>query len=51
MADYANTFTAAELERLLDWFQELRLCRGEVPRDYGLADKIALELATLKPPG
>jgi hypothetical protein len=50
MADYATTFNTTELQRLLDWFQGLRLCRGDVPRDYELADKIALELATLRPP-
>jgi hypothetical protein len=49
MADYA-TFTATELERLLDWFQGIRLCRGDVPRDYELADKIAFELAQLRRP-
>ena len=45
MADHGSTFTAAELKRLLDWFQGLRLCHGDVPRDYELADKIAFELA------
>jgi hypothetical protein len=50
MADYATTFSTAELQRLLDWFQGLRLCHGDVPRDYELADKIALELAMLRPP-
>ena len=45
MPDYADTFTLAELERLLDWFQGLRACHGDVPRDYELADKVALELA------
>ncbi|MFL5914967.1 MAG: hypothetical protein ACJ752_04935 [Gaiellaceae bacterium] len=49
MPDCANTLTVAELERLLDWFQGLRLCHGDVPRDYELADKIALELAKLRP--
>jgi hypothetical protein len=50
MADYATTFTAAELQRLLDWFQGLRLCHSDVPRDYELADKIARELAKLRSP-
>ena len=50
MGDYASTFTTAELERLLDWFRGLRLCHGDVPRDYELADKIAFELAKLRHP-
>jgi hypothetical protein len=50
MGDYASKFTTAELERLLDWFQGLRLCHGDVPRDYALADKIAFELAKLRHP-
>jgi hypothetical protein len=50
MPDYANTLTVAELERLLDWFQGLRLCHGDVPRDHELADKIALEVAKLRRP-
>jgi hypothetical protein len=50
MRDSASTFTTAELERLLDWFQGLRLCHGDVPRDYELADKIAFELAKLRRP-
>ena len=45
-----STFTTAELERLLDWFRGLRLCHGDVPRDYELADKIAFELAKLRHP-
>lgn len=49
MADYASTFTAVELQRLLDWFQGLRLCHGDVPRDYELADKVTSELAKLRP--
>ena len=48
MPDYADTFTVAELERLLDWFQGLRACHGDVPRDHELADKVALELAKLR---
>jgi hypothetical protein len=50
MPDYANSFTMVELERLLDWFEELRLCRADVPRDYELAEKVALELAKLRRP-
>jgi hypothetical protein len=50
MADYATTFSPAELQRLLDWFQGLRLCHGDVPRDYDLADRIAAELARLRRP-
>lgn len=50
MADYASTFTAAELQRLLEWFQAFRLCHVDVPRDYELAGKIAFELAKLRRP-
>jgi hypothetical protein len=50
MPDYSNTFTVAELVRLLDWFQGLRVCHGDVPSDYALVDKIALELARLRRP-
>lgn len=50
MPDYANAFTAVELERLLDWFQRLRICRADVPRDYELGDKVARELARLRRP-
>lgn len=50
MSDYANAFTAVELERLLDWFQRLRICRADVPRDYELGDKVARELARLRRP-
>jgi hypothetical protein len=48
MPDYADTFTVVEFERLLDWFRGLRLCHGDVPRDYEFANKIALELAKLR---
>lgn len=48
VADHASTFSAADLQRLLDWYQGLRLCRGDVPRDHELADKIALELVRLR---
>jgi hypothetical protein len=50
MADHASTFTAAELQRLLDWFHGLRVCHGDVPSDYALADKVAFELAKLRRP-
>ena len=50
MPDYANAFTAVELERLLDWFQRLRICRADVPRDYELGEKVARELARLRRP-
>jgi hypothetical protein len=50
MDDYTTKFTEAELERLLDWFQELRLCHGDVPGDYVLSDKIAFELSKLRRP-
>lgn len=50
MPDYANAFTVLELERLLDWFEGLRLCRADVPRDYELAEKLVLELARLRRP-
>lgn len=50
MPDNANTFTVAELERLLDWFQGLRLCHGDIPRDHQLANKVVLELAKLERP-
>jgi hypothetical protein len=44
----AQTFTAAELERMLDWYRALPHCHNVVPRDDALADKIALELAKLR---
>ena len=50
MPEYANAFTVVELERLLDWFQRLRICRADVPRDYELGEKVARELAKLRRP-
>jgi hypothetical protein len=50
MGDFANTLTTAELNRLLDWFQALRLCHVDVPRDYELADKIGFEIAKRRHP-
>jgi hypothetical protein len=44
----AQTFTAAELERLLDWYRALPHCHNVVPCDDALADRIALELAKLR---
>jgi hypothetical protein len=44
----AHIFTAAELERMLDWYRALPLCHDVVPRDDQLADKIALEIAKLR---
>lgn len=50
MPDDPDSFTVVELERLLDWFRGLRLCRADVPRDYELAEKVARELAKLRHP-
>jgi hypothetical protein len=44
----AQTFTAAELARMLDWYRALPLCHDVVPRDDELADKIALQIAKLR---
>ena len=44
----AQTFTAAELERLLDWYRRLPFCHNVLPRDDELADKIALQLSRLR---
>jgi hypothetical protein len=41
-------FTAAELERMLDWHPALPLCHDVVPRDHELADKIANPFAKLR---
>jgi hypothetical protein len=48
MTSDAQTFTASELERMLDWYRALPLCHDVVPRDDELADKIALEIAKLR---
>ena len=48
MTSDAETFTAAELERMLDWYTRLPLCHNVVPRDDELADKIALQIAKLR---
>ena len=45
MTAASQTFTAAELERMLDWYRALPLCHDVVPPDDELADKIALEIA------
>lgn len=45
----SQTFTRAELERVLDWYRALPVCNDVVPRDDELADRIALELAKLRP--
>jgi len=42
------TFTAADLERMLDWYRALPLCHDVVPRDDELADKIAVEISRLR---
>jgi hypothetical protein len=44
----AETFTVAELERMLDWYRRLPVCHNVVPRDDKLADKIALQIAKLR---
>jgi hypothetical protein len=48
MTSDAQTFTVAELERMLDWYRRLPLCHNVVPRDDELADKIALQIAKLR---
>jgi hypothetical protein len=48
MSSDAQTFTAAELERILDWYRALPLCHDVVPRDDELAEKIALQIARLR---
>jgi hypothetical protein len=48
MTPDVQTFTAAELERMLDWYRRLPLCHDVVPRDDELAEKIALRLAGLR---
>jgi hypothetical protein len=45
MTSSDQMFTAAELERLLDWYRALPLCHDVVPRDDELADKIAHQIA------
>jgi len=44
----SQTFTRAELERLLEWYRALPLCHDVVPRDDELGEKIAIELAKLR---
>lgn len=48
MTSDVQTFTAAELERMLDWYRRLPVCHNVVRRDDELADKIALQLASLR---
>jgi hypothetical protein len=48
MTSDAQTFTAAELERMLDWYRRLPLCHNVVPLDDELADKIGLQIAKLR---
>jgi hypothetical protein len=48
MTREAHIFTAAELERILDWYRALPVCHNVVPRDDVLADKVALEIAKLR---
>jgi len=48
MTSDAQTFTAAELQRMLDWYRALGLCHDVVPRDNELADKIAREVAKVR---
>jgi hypothetical protein len=48
MTSDAQTFTAAELERMLDWYRRLPFCHNVVPRDDELAEKIALQIAKLR---
>jgi hypothetical protein len=48
MTSDAQTFTAAELERMLDWYRALPLCHDVVPRDDELADKIAIQIVRLR---
>jgi hypothetical protein len=48
MTSDPHTFTAAELERMLDWYRALPLCHDVVPRDDDLADKIAHQIAKLR---
>ena len=45
----SQTFPRAELERVLDWYRALPVCNDVVSRDDELADRIALELAKLRP--
>jgi hypothetical protein len=40
-----QTFTPAELERMLDWYRALPVCHDVVPPDDELADKIAFQIA------
>jgi hypothetical protein len=47
MIDDAQTFTAAELERILDWYRALPLCHNVVPADDELAHKVALQIVKL----
>jgi hypothetical protein len=44
----SQTFTRAELERMLEWYRALPVCHDVAPRDEELADRIALELAKLR---
>jgi hypothetical protein len=43
-----HIFTAAELERMLDWYRALPLCYEVDPRDDELADQVAREIAKLR---
>jgi carbon monoxide dehydrogenase subunit G len=44
----AQTFTAAELERMLDWYRALPLCHNVVSADDELAHKVALQIGALR---
>jgi hypothetical protein len=48
MTSDGQVFTAAELERMLDWYRALPWCHDVVPRDDELASKIALQIARLR---
>jgi hypothetical protein len=48
MTGVPPTFTATELERMLDWYRALPLCYEVDPRDDELADQVAVEIAKLR---
>ena len=48
MTSDAQTFTVAELERLLDWYRRLPLCHNVVLCDDELADQVARQIAKLR---
>jgi hypothetical protein len=45
----SQTFSRVELERMLEWYRALPVCHDVVSRDDELADRIALEIAKLRP--